>query len=149
VTVAALWPDPGFVHTDENNHSIVLALTLNKVSFVLTGDATADVWPQIVPRLPARTKVFQVPHHGALNGTFDRGGTTPWVTHFAAGTAPGRFAVSCHPEPYGHPHVNVVTALSGRFTRPHGRSVIHRTDLDYQIRFETDGSKVRSYYTHE
>jgi competence protein ComEC len=148
VSLEVLWPDAGFSDADENNHSVVLALTLDKVSFVLTGDATADVWPNIVSRLPAGTEVFQVPHHGARNGTFDSSGTTPWVSHFATGTAPGRLAVSCHPRPHGHPHSNVVTALSGRFASPGGSSEIRRTDLDYQLRFETDGSSVQSYYTH-
>jgi beta-lactamase superfamily II metal-dependent hydrolase len=147
VTLEVLWPDPGFNDADENNHSVVLALTLKKVSFILTGDATADVWPRIIPRLPSGTEVFQVPHHGARNGTFDPAGATPWVSHFATGTAPGHLAISCHPTPHSHPNANVVATLASIAT-PGGGAAIRRTDLDYHLRFETDGAHVECRYTH-
>ena len=149
VKLDVLWPDVGFFDADENNHSVVLALTLNKVSFVLTADATADIWPNIVSRLAAGVQVFQVPHHGAFNGTFDAAGTTPWVSYFAGGRAPGQFAVSCHPRPHGHPDGNVIRTLGRTFANPAGNTSIRRTDLDYQLRFETDGWSTRSYYTHD
>src|SRR5262249_44363453 len=82
VSLDILWPYPKYVDPDENNNSVILSLTLGKVSFVLTGDATARVWGQIVPVLPPSMRVFQVPHHGARNGTFDEDtGATPWLNH--------------------------------------------------------------------
>src|SRR5580700_1802269 len=42
MSMQVLWPIPGNVLSNENDNSVVLALTLGNVSFVLTGDAEAD-----------------------------------------------------------------------------------------------------------
>ena len=77
-----LWPNFDQIDTgNENNNSVVLALTLGEVSIVLTGDAEAENWPQIVGRLPSHTTYLQVPHHGGRNGLFDLADGTPWLDH--------------------------------------------------------------------
>ncbi|MDX1600975.1 MAG: hypothetical protein R3191_05625, partial [Anaerolineales bacterium] len=87
VGLQALWPPhvPGgaFDPSNENNNSIVLALTLGEVSFLLTGDCEASNWPSFVGDLSdlQGLTVFQVPHHGAVNGVFDHDGSTPWLDH--------------------------------------------------------------------
>jgi beta-lactamase superfamily II metal-dependent hydrolase len=143
VRLAALWPSQNFRGT-ENDHSVVLTLTLKKVTFVLTGDVSAARALAFARMLNRRIRVFQVPHHGAINGTFDNGGNTPWVTHFSKMGAPDYLAISCHRIPYGHPDIAVLNA----FTASVPTASIRRTDQHYHLVFETNGTNVRSYYTH-
>jgi competence protein ComEC len=76
-SMQALWPLPGVTSNNENDNSVVLAITLGQVVFVLTGDAEADgVWTHIASQIPANTRFFKVPHHGSANGTFTGAGTT-------------------------------------------------------------------------
>jgi competence protein ComEC len=137
-----LWPPRRLSDPDENNHSIVLALTLGSVAFVLTGDATADVWSRILPNLPSSTRVFQIPHHGARNGTFDVNGNKPWLTHLRTLSSAVQVGASSHTRPHGHPHPDVVKELNdagiGTF----------RTDLHYHIKFETDGTTISVHHSH-
>ncbi len=64
-------PLPGVTSNNENDNSVVLAITLGQVVFVLTGDAEADgVWTHIASQIPANTRFFKVPHHGSANGIF-------------------------------------------------------------------------------
>jgi competence protein ComEC len=144
VSLDILWPPHGVVDANENNNSIVLSLTLGEVTFILTGDATADVWQNIVPKLPASTRVFQIPHHGARNGTFDGAGETPWLSHFRRRRRVVQAVISSHIRPHQHPHPDVVTALNASV-----KPIIHyRTDLHYHVRFETGGKNVTVSYSH-
>lgn len=143
VDLSVLWPERNF-HGSENDHSVVLSLALGKVTFVLTGDVSADRARQFVSLIPSTTELFQVPHHGAADGTFDRRKGTPWVNYFSQRYEPQFLAISCHTSPYGHPEPRVINLLNSSL----GGSEIRRTDLHYHLTFETDGSVVRSYYTH-
>jgi competence protein ComEC len=139
VALTVLWPDYDQVDPNENNNSVVMAVTLGDVTLVLTGDAEAENWPKIVPRLPPGLKVFQVPHHGGLNGTFDPQGNTPWLDAVDPAT---RTALSSHIRPHGHPHPDVVTELEDR------QFEIYRTDIDSHLTFATDGTDVTVQYSH-
>ena len=141
-SVKVLWPPPGYSATNENHFSVVLAITLDTVTFVLTGDAEADVWPAIVGKLPASTKVFQVPHHGAGNGLFSSGGMKPWLTHFlSSGSTMPEMGMSSHIVPHSHPDPAVVAELDRNSV------TYNRTDADYHVTFETDGTRVdRKFY---
>jgi competence protein ComEC len=134
-----LWPQPGNMSTtNENNNSVVLTITLGQVTFVLTGDAEADVvWTQIASQIPATTKFFKVPHHGANNGTFASPTSTPWLSHVSADV---KLGISSHVHPHAHPDSAVVTALSGKD--------VYRTDLHYHVCVETDGTDVTVSYSH-
>ncbi len=137
VNLTALWPphSPGGSPHDtsnENNNSVVLLLTLGQVSFLLTGDCEADNWPQITGQLPQDLAVFQVPHHGAVNGVFDSHGATPWLSHLAADV---RLAISSHIRPHDHPAPEVVQQLNNQAVD------YYRTDLHYHISFKTDGTR--------
>jgi competence protein ComEC len=125
---------------NENNNSVVLALSLGDTSIVLTGDAEAENWPEIVPRLPPIPTYVQVPHHGGRNGIFDPSDLTPLLD----GISPKRtrMVVSSHVVPHGHPHPDVVEALTDR------HFIAYRTDLNYHVTLTTDGSRVRVGYTH-
>ena len=134
-----LWPNPGQVSQNENDNSVVLAITLGQVCFVLTGDAEADgVWTQIAGQIPSNTGFFKIPHHGSSNGTFTASGTTPWLTYVPQSATVG---ISSHVRPFNHPDPKVVTALAAH--KP-----IYRTDEHYHVTFETDGSAVKVSYSH-
>jgi beta-lactamase superfamily II metal-dependent hydrolase len=135
VKLSVLWPRYDSVdESNENLNSVVLAATLGDVAFVFTGDAEASVWPQIVDRIPAATKVFQLPHHGAENGLFS-GGATPWLD--ALDAAEVRLVMSSHIRPHSHPAPSVVSRLDTEGFR------YLRTDEHYHVTFETDGDDAR------
>jgi competence protein ComEC len=140
VLMSALWPNRGAVSTNENDNSVVLTLTLQNVTFVMTGDAEADgVWGTLASRIPSTTRMFKVPHHGAENGLFDRRRQTPWLNSLPKGA---KAAISCHVLPHQHPDAAVVTALAQSSVD------CYRTDEHYHLTFETDGSIVTVGYTH-
>ena len=137
VGLSVLWPpytSSGVYDTNnENNNSIVLALTLGQVSFLLSGDCEADNWDQIaagIPGIPGLA-VFQAPHHGAVNGFFTANWSTPWLDALPGTT---RIAMSSHIRPHNHPAPEVIAELSDRNIDP------FRTDLHYHLTFSTDGS---------
>ncbi len=138
--MAVLWPDYDSVDTDnENNNSVVLSLTLGQVSFVLTGDAEAENWPRIVPRLPSTLRLFQAPHHGAQNGMFDHSGHATWLDHLGSNAI---VAMSCHIRPHNHPHPDVIDVLDQRHVEH------YRTDRHYHLTFRTDGTNVEREFWH-
>lgn len=139
-----LWPPKGLSDNDQNNHSVVLAATLGKVTFVLTGDATADVWPHIVQHLPPTVQIFQVPHHGAHNGTFAGNNTTPWLDHIVQIKPAVQVVISSHTRPFDHPHPSVVKALDR--TIPPVQTF--RTDLHYHVSVSTNGAGTSVSYSH-
>lgn len=137
VELNPLWPpfsaDGPHDSSNENNNSIVLALTLGGVAFVLTGDCEAGNWVHIRNELQeiSGLAVFQVPHHGALNGVFDDNDDTPWLDILPANT---RLAMSSHIRPHNHPAPRVVEILRDRVVEP------FRTDQHYHLSFTTDGT---------
>jgi len=136
VQLQALWPPhtPGGAYdtNNENNNSVVLALRLNDVTFLLTGDCEATEWPQMLNELGQLQglAVFQVPHHGAENGVFDNG-TTPWLDTLLANV---RLIMSSHIRPHNHPAQRVIQELQNRAIDP------FRTDQHYHLTFTTDGT---------
>lgn len=151
VSMDVLWPPPDTIDNNPNNNSIVLALTLNGVTFLLTGDAEGEVWDEIADQIPEDTRVFKVPHHGSRNGTIHHG-TTPWVDRLDALGHETHLGISCHPNypnRFDFPHAEVIN----RFTlRPYP---YYRTDLHYHITFiaedNEDGTPLRVgvRYSHE
>jgi len=139
-----LWPPYSRDHqnidaSNENNNSVVLALTLGQVSFLLTGDAEGEVWEKI-GTLPPDTRFFKVPHHGSVNGTFlGPAKATPWIDK-----CPGQslLGISSHIRPFKHPHQEVVD-LFRRLNR-----TVFRTDEHYHVTAETDGLNVKVKYSH-
>jgi len=143
VGIDVLWPPPDTIDYDNpNNNSLVLALTLRRITFVLGGDAELEVWRNIANQIPAATRVFKVPHHGSVNGTIQQG-STPWLDRVNRNSHLG---ISCHPTyPRGfpthpHPHVEVIREFDNRNFR------YYRTDLNYHITFSTNGRSVRVKY---
>ncbi len=127
-----LWPPYDVIDSgNENNNSIILAITLDRVSFVLTGDAEEEVWGQIAYRIPDNTRFFKVPHHGSKNGSLDNADNGVWIADCPQDAALG---LSCHIEPHNHPHPDVVSLFENN------NRAYYRTDLNYHLSFQTDGT---------
>jgi competence protein ComEC len=140
-SLKVLWPDHDQVDaSNENNNSVVLALTLGQVTFVLTGDTEAQNWTTIAARLPPTVQVFQVPHHGGRNGVFQPGAdATPWLSQLPPATT---LALSSHILPHGHPHPDVVQAIT------QAKLKAFRTDEHSHLTFTTDGAEINVQYSH-
>lgn len=137
----ALWPNFNTIDQhNENNNSVVMAITFNQVTVVLSGDAEAENWPSIVPRLPTTTKILQVPHHGGRNGVFDNSNRTPWLDAISPSDA--QLVMSSHVVPHGHPHPDVVAKFATR------GFATYRTDNHYHLTITTNGHSVDVSYSH-
>jgi competence protein ComEC len=112
-----------------NDDSVVLEVVYRDVAVLLTGDISAEVEHEILPRLTrAPTRILKVAHHGS------RTSSSPallmeWRPQFALISA-GRGNT------FGHPTPEVLRRLEDI-----GATVL-RTDLDGQITLETDGRRV-------
>lgn len=138
VEITVLWPiynQPD--SSNENNNSVVLSLKLGNVTFILSGDAEAEVWSQIAGKLN-NTRFFKIPHHGSVNGTFDSHGNTPWLN-----SCPNAcLGISSHVRPFGHPDPKVVQLLDSNMRE------YYRTDLHYHISVKTEGNNFEVKYSH-
>lgn len=123
--IEILWPRyHGNISPNENNNSIVLSLTQDNKSCVLTGDAEEDVWSVIQHKIPANTEFFKVPHHGSRNGSLDNAGNGTWTNHCPSSALLG---LSTHNRPFNHPHKIVLNEFVKK-----GFDYV-RTDLNYHI----------------
>ena len=143
VEIRVLWPRHNQEdHENENNNSIVLHLKLGNISFLLTGDAEKEVWNTIRNEIPPDTKFFKVPHHGSRNGSFDDHHHPVYTQNVQPGTY---FGISTHVRPFDHPHQDVLNLLNG-VNLNHTDRVL-RTDENYHLTFETDGTNVSVKYS--
>ena len=113
-----------------NDDSVVLEIVYGNVAVLLTGDISADVEREILPRLTrAPTRVLKVAHHGSRTSSSHEL-LSEWRPQFALISA-GRGNT------FGHPAPEVLSRLEAI-----GASVL-RTDLHGQITVETDGAEIR------
>jgi competence protein ComEC len=138
VQMSILWPRDGQIDDNENNNSVVLLLRLDRVSFVLTGDAEKDVWLQIAPLIPRNTSFFKVPHHGSVNGTFDNNNPV-WLNNCPR-TA--KLGISSHIRPFKHPDQEVIDLFENN------KRKYFRTDKHFHVTFETNGRQTNVIYWH-
>lgn len=134
VKMEILWPPrPSQPYENENNNSIVFKMSLNKVNYIFTGDAEAEVWREIADEIPSDTKFFKVPHHGSENGTFD-GNSTPWLDRLNSWVSLG---ISGHDRGVNwqaFPQQKVINEFENKHRD------FFRTDINYHLSFLTDGS---------
>jgi len=145
VQIDVLWPPPGVIEPNPNNNSVVLLLTLDRVSFLLTGDAEGKVWDQIAGQIPQNTRVVKVPHHGSQNGTLYHG-VSPLVDRLDNFPVKAHLGISCHPNypnRFDFPHQQVLDRI-GQRPYPY-----YRTDHHYHITFIAENNDVRIKYSHE
>ncbi len=144
VSMDVLWPPPDYIDDNPNNNSIVLTLTLDQVSFLLTGDAEGEVWHQIAGSIPPNTKVVKIPHHGSKNGTLYHV-DSPLINRLNTFGEPARLGISCHPtfpNRYNFPHQDVLDKIG---ERPYP---YYRTDMHYHITFKAENNNVTVLYSH-
>jgi len=132
VTISMLSPSEsgGFTtgsYEDINNNSLVMKLVFNRVSFLLTGDITADAEARLVERSAnLSATVLKVPHHGADGSS---------SAEFVKKVSPKLAVISCR--------------RSGRKNGPgqrvlqtyrHNGAEILRTDRNGAVEVRTDGA---------
>ena len=109
-----------------NNCSIVLRLSYDDASFLLTGDAEEEKLESIHADVSA--DVLKSAHHGSSNGN-------PW--RFLQRVSPSVAVISCGKgNDYGHPHQSTLARLEAL------NAHICRTDLDGTVTVRTDGKQL-------
>lgn len=119
---------------DINDSSIVLKLTYDKNSFLLTGDATSNVEKKICDE-DIKSDVLKVAHHGSIYSSSDE-----FLDSVGA-----KYAVISvgKNNSYNHPSNKTLEKLSKRNIK------IYRTDIDGTITFTSNGENlsVNTYKT--
>ncbi len=116
--------------SDINNNSVVLHITMGKVSFLLTADIEQEAeFKLIVLRADLTSTVLKVGHSGSYTST------TP---EFLAAANPRVAVISVGENPFGHPSNEVVERLEKEL----GAENIFRTDEQGTIEFITDGIRL-------
>ncbi len=112
-----------------NDDSIVLELRAGDVAFVLPGDITQAVEPDVVRAFtPAALTIVKAPHHGSA-GSSSRAfieATRPAAVVFSAGRR----------NPFGHPAAAAIERYRAAGAR------VFRTDEDGEVIADTDGRQV-------
>jgi competence protein ComEC len=109
-----------------NDDSIVMELVSGDVAVLLTGDISAAVERDVVPRLtPARIRVLKVAHHGSRTSSSATllEAWRPQIAVLSAGRG----------NTFGHPAAEVLRRLEDL------GAAVYRTDRDGQIALEIDG----------
>lgn len=150
VAVDPGWPGIRFGKTpfqNANNHSVVLRVDFGAASGLFTGDLEEPAIRDLVARsaavaaaadvpAPLDVDVYQVGHHGSLNGTLPElvAAMSPQVAVFSMG--PSTWQETWSAWKYGHPRQEIVAMLErgiGRKRSPvevlvgvHGEQFVHR-----------------------
>lgn len=127
VTVEVLGPRPTGPPpaVTRNDDSVVVALGLGSVRFLLTGDVESKGEQRLGE---VRAGVVKVPHHGS------RTSSSP---SFLAAAEPRLALISVgFRSRFGHPHKEVLSRLARSGAR------VYRTDLDGAITVSTDGTRI-------
>jgi competence protein ComEC len=112
-----------------NDDSVVLEIVYRDVALLLTGDISAEVERQVLPRLTrAPIRVLKVAHHGSRTSS-SMELLAEWQPQWALISA-GRGNT------FGHPAPEVLQRLDSVGAR------VLRTDVHGQITLETDGHRI-------
>jgi len=133
VVIEVLNPQQTFftdTESDIDNNGVVLYVSFNDISFLLTGDLMwQGEFELISQRLVPQCTVLKIGHHGSNTST---------TAEFLAAVAPLLAVISADPAEYGHPHPEVMARLEAQL----GAENIYLTDEDGTIEFITDGTKL-------
>ena len=113
--------------SDLNDTSIVLKVTYQNVSFLLTGDASTKVEEKLNPA-DLESTVLKVGHHGSVTATNEK----------FLNTVNPKYAIISVGEnnQYEHPHTTVLNTLAAH------NITTYRTDQDGTIKVITDGTNI-------
>ena len=139
VQIQVLWPREDEISDNENDNSIVLALSLHGHTCLLTGDAEEPVWDAIGDQIPDNTVFFKIPHHGSRHGSLRHGNLQngAWTDYVDPQTF---LAMSTHNRPYNHPHQEVLDLLDN------AGYTYARTDNNYHVEIIVDQAGLRRKY---
>lgn len=112
---------------ENNDASIVLKLTYNKVSFLLMADAGIEIEKQIRKKYDVQATVLKVGHHGS-----DTSSAAPFISNVNPEVAILSYEGGNR---YGHPNPEVVKRLKNTGTK------IYETAFDCHITVTTNGVK--------
>ncbi len=116
--------------SDLNNNSMVLRLSMGRVSFLLAADIEWEAEFELIShKAGLASTVLKVGHSGSNTST------TP---EFLAAVNPTVAVISVGENSYGHPHAEVTDRLEERL----GAENIFRTDEQETIEFITDGERL-------
>jgi competence protein ComEC len=122
VAVDPGWPGVRFGKTpfqNANNHSVVLRVDFGKSSALFTGDLEEPAIRDLLKRSgdALNVDVYQVGHHGSINGTLPElvAAMTPEIAVFSMGPATRQLTWSAWK--YGHPRKEIVEMLEAGITR--------------------------------
>lgn len=110
---------------DNNDASIVLKLTYNKVSFLLTGDADTEIEELIASKYNVNATVLKAGHHGS-----DTSSSPKFISKVKPDVAILSYGKS---NSYGHPNTSVVKSLKNVGAK------IYETPKHCNITVETNG----------
>lgn len=111
--------------SDNNENSIVLRMTYNNISFLLTGDATTDIEEEMMTRFNVKSTILKAGHHGAGTST-----SQPFVNAVKPEVAILSYGEN---NSYGHPVSEVVNRLNVVGAK------LYSTALSGDIVVRTDG----------
>jgi len=116
--------------SDIDNNSVVLHVSMDEISFLLTADLMwQGEFELISQRAIPESTVLKVGHHGSANST------TP---EFLAVVNPQLAVISADPKEFGHPHPDVMERLETEL----GLENIYLTEENGTIEFITDGERL-------
>lgn len=133
-TCQVLSPEEDYYYDDSNSSGVVMLLSYGTEKFLLTGDIPGKVEGKIREKYDIRADVLQVSHHGSdySNGVLFLKNVSPQYAVISVGSD----------NAYGHPTKNVLRRLD-RFA-----DSIFRTDINGNIRFESDGKAMKVFLQH-
>lgn len=100
-------------HSNENNNSLVIHLTLHQKTFLFTGDLETSQEQHLIPHLTT-VDYYQVGHHGSMTSSSEA---------FLDVISPSRSIVSVGKvNSFGHPHPVILSRLQERSEK------VHRSD---------------------
>ncbi|HEX8171815.1 MAG TPA: DNA internalization-related competence protein ComEC/Rec2 [Thermoanaerobaculia bacterium] len=127
VTTTALLPSLTFRHSPENNASVVLRVSADKRTFLLTGDIEREAELDLLDR-DLHADVLKTAHHGSRSSTSEA---------LLEAVRPRIAAISCgRRNVFGHPHPAVLARLQERRVR------VWRTDTEGTIDVEVERGKL-------
>jgi competence protein ComEC len=131
VKIDVLYPEKGepYVQTISNDHSLVLRLSYNQISFLLTGDISQDAEKKIIES-PGQIKsqVLKSPHHGSLSSSSEA---------FLDRASPEIVVISVGQDNrYGFPNHEILE----RYKKIGAK--VYRTDINGAVEISSDGNRI-------
>ncbi|NLM51605.1 MAG: DNA internalization-related competence protein ComEC/Rec2, partial [Firmicutes bacterium] len=124
-----LWPPVDYLKNtgdDLNNNSLVLHINFKDFSCLVTGDLEEAGLKNLLVTQRGKLKadVVQIPHHGSRNA---------YLAQFLQAAAPKLAVIPVGPNPYGHPHADVLAQIA------QSGCGLYRTDQHGAVTITSDG----------